>query len=150
MVTGEPAAPVPDPQKELIEELLRGSKVIAIVGASATPGKPSHRVTFYLIQAGFEVYPVNPTIQELGEKKVYPDLKSIPVKIDVVDVFRKSDAVMPIIEEAIAVGANAVWLQEGVINEEAAAKARAAGLKVVMDRCLMKEHRKRTGASNGH
>jgi len=145
MATGEPSAP--DPQKETIEELLKGVRTIAVVGASATPGKPSHRVTFYLIHAGFEVYPVNPTIQELGEKKVYPDLKSIPVKIDVVDVFRKSDAVMPIIEEAIAVGAKAIWLQEGVVNEDAAVKARAAGLNVVMDRCLMKEHRKMTGAT---
>jgi len=137
----------PDPQNGTIEELLKSARTVAVVGASGTPGKPSHRVMFYLIGAGFDVHPVNPTLQQLGDKKVYPDLKSIPAKLDVVDVFRKSDAVMPIVEEAIAVGAKAVWLQEGVINEEAAARARTAGLRVVMDRCMMKEHRRITGSS---
>ena len=135
----------PDPQRDTIEALLRNSRTVAVVGASGTPGKPSHKVAFYLISKGFDVYPVNPTLQQIGEKKVYPDLKSIPAKLDVVDVFRKSDAVMPVVEEAIAAGAKAVWLQEGVVNEEAAARARAAGLKVVMDRCMMKEHRKLAG-----
>jgi hypothetical protein len=97
------------------------------------------------MRAGFEVFPVNPTLKELGGRTVYPDLKSVPVKIDVVDIFRKPDAVLPVVEEAIAAGAKAIWMQEGIFNEEAAARARAAGLEVVMDRCMMKEHRKMRG-----
>ena len=131
-----------DPLAHSIHEVLGTAKTIAVVGASDKPGKPSHRVTFYLMHAGFDVYPVNPTFKELGGKPVYPDLRSIPAKIDVVDIFRRPDQVMPVVEEAIAVGAKAVWMQEGIRNDEAAARARAAGLAVVMDRCMMKEHRK--------
>jgi hypothetical protein len=136
-----------DPHRQTIQELLKGVRTIAVVGASNTPGKPSHRVTFYLMHAGFDIYPVNPTLKELGGRPAYPDLKSIPAgtRIDVVDIFRKPEAVMPVIEEAIAIGAGAVWMQEGIVNEEAAAKARAAGLKVVMDHCIMKEHRMMRG-----
>jgi len=128
-------------------EILKGARTIAVVGASNAPGKPSHRVAFYLMRAGFEVYPVNPAFKELVGRPVYPGLKSLPpgVKMDVVDIFRKPEAVLPIVEDAIAIGAKAVWMQEGVVNEEAAAKARAAGLKVVMDHCIMKEHRMMKG-----
>lgn len=136
-----------DPHRQMMQALLKGVRTVAVVGASNTPGKPSHRVTFYLMHAGFEVYPVNPTLKELGGRPAYPDLRSIPagIRIDVVDIFRKPDAVMPIIEEAIAIGAGAVWMQEGIVNEEAAATALAAGLKVVMDHCIMKEHRMMRG-----
>lgn len=136
-----------DPHRQMIQELLKGVRTVAVVGASNTPGKPSHRVTFYLMHAGFDVYPVNPALKELGGRPAYPDLSSIPAgtRIDVVDIFRKPEAVMPIIEEAIAIGAGAVWMQEGIVNEEAAARARAAGLKVVMDHCIMKEHRMMRG-----
>jgi uncharacterized protein len=137
--------PAPDPQRELIESILRSTRTIAVVGASDKPGKPSHRVYFYLVRAGFEVFPVNPTFKELGGRPAYPDLKSVPAKIDIVDIFRRPEQVMPVVEEAIAVGARAVWMQEGIVNEEAAERARAAGLLVVMDRCMMKEHRRMKG-----
>ncbi|MEM4728193.1 MAG: CoA-binding protein [Thermoplasmata archaeon] len=117
-------------------------RTVAVVGASDKPGRPSHRVTFYLIRAGFEVYPVNPTIKEVGGRGTYPDLRSVPVPIDVVDIFRRPESILPVVEEAISVGAKAIWMQEGIVNEEAAARARVAGLAVVMDRCIMKEHRK--------
>ena len=139
------APPAADPQRQAIDELLRSAKTIAVVGASDKPGKPSHRVAFYLMHAGFEVYPVNPTFKELGGRPAYPDLGSVPVKIDIVDIFRRPEQVLPVVEEAIAVGARAVWMQEGIVNEEAAERARAAGLLVVMDRCVMKEHRRMKG-----
>ena len=129
----------------MIQQLLKSSKTVAVVGVSDTPGKPSHRVAFYMMHAGFEVFPVNPALKELGGRPAYPDLRSIPVKIDIVDIFRKPEAVLPIVEDAIAIGAKAVWMQEGIVNEDAAARARAAGLKVVMDRCIMKEHRRMKG-----
>jgi predicted CoA-binding protein len=135
----------PDPQRQAIDALLRNTRTIAVVGASDKPGKPSHRVTFYLMHAGFEVYPVNPTITELGGRPAFPDLRTVPVNIDIVDVFRRPEQVGPVVDEAIAVGAKAVWMQEGIVNEEAAAKARAAGLVVIMDRCVMKEHRRMLG-----
>ena len=124
----------------MIQQLLKSSKTVAVVGVSDTPGKPSHRVAFYMMHAGFEVFPVNPALKELGGRPAYPDLRSIPVKIDIVDIFRKPEAVLPIVEDAIAIGAKAVWMQEGVINEEAASRAREAGLLVVMDKCMRKEH----------
>lgn len=135
----------PDTDRAMKKELLRTARTIAVVGASNTPGKASHRVFFYLLRAGFDVYPVNPALEELGGRPAYPDLRSIPAKLDVVDIFRKPDAVMPIVEDAIAIGAKAVWMQEGIVNEEAAARARLAGLAVVMDRCIMKEHRRLLG-----
>jgi len=138
---------VPDTDRAKVQNLLRSARTIAVVGASNTPGKPSHRVTLYLIRAGFDVYPVNPTFKELGGRPVYPDLRSIPtgVKIDIVDIFRKPDSILPVVEDAIEIGARAVWMQEGIVNEEAAARARAAGLAVIMDRCMMKEHRRMMG-----
>jgi predicted CoA-binding protein len=139
----------PENDRAVVEGLLRTARSIAVVGASNTPGKPSHRVTFYLIRAGFDVYPVNPALRELGGCPAFPDLKSVPVKLDIVDIFRKPDSVLQIVEEAIAVGARAVWMQEGIVNEEAAARARGAGLAVIMDRCIMKEHRKITGGILG-
>ena len=96
------------------------------------------------MEHGYEVIPVNPNVQEILGKTSYPDLSSIPEKVEVVDIFRKSGEVMPIVEEAIKIGAKAVWMQEGVINEEAAAKARDAGLLVVMDKCMLKEHQRLT------
>jgi len=127
---------------EVIEDILNNSKVIAVVGLSDKPDRPSHDVAAYLKFHGYRIIPVNPTKTEILGEKCYPDLKSIPEKFDVVDVFRRSDAVGPIIDEAIEVGAPAVWLQEGVINEDVAQKALDAGLEVVMDRCMKKEHRR--------
>jgi hypothetical protein len=144
--SGAPAlaagTPPTDPLREQIAAILSSARTIAVVGASDKPGKPSHRVFFYLLHAGFEIYPVNPTFKELGGRPAFPDVCSIPVKLDIVDIFRRPEQVLPVVEEAIAVGAKAVWMQEGIVNEEAASRARGAGLLVIMDRCVMKEHRK--------
>ena len=131
--------------QDVIKELIDNSKVIAIVGLSDKPERPSFGVASYLKEQGYRIVPVNPTRDEIIGEKSYPDLKSIPGDIDIVDIFRRSDAVGPIVDEAIEVGAGAVWFQEGVINEEAAQKALDAGLKVVMNRCLLKEHRRLSG-----
>jgi predicted CoA-binding protein len=111
-----------------------------MVGASSDPEHDSYRVFNYLSEQGYNVIPVNPNIDSLSGHKSYPDLSSVPEQIEVVDIFRKSEHVLPVVEEAIKVGAKAVWMQEGVINEEAATKARDAGLLVVMDKCMRKEH----------
>ena len=129
----------------LEEEILNKYKTIAVVGASPDPERPSYRVAKYLDEQGYKVIPVNPAVKEVMGKISYPTLSSIPGKVEVVDIFRQSEEVMPVVEEAIKIGAKAVWMQEGVINEEAANKARGAGLMVVMDKCMLKEHRRLTG-----
>ncbi len=127
---------------DLEEQIFEDSKVIAVVGLSANPERPSHRVASYLKGNGYIIIPVNPSIEVCLDERCYPDLSSIPVAIDVVDVFRKPEDVLPIVEEAVKIGAKTVWLQEGVINEEAAEFARNAGLRVVSNRCMMKEHQR--------
>ena len=120
-----------------LREILRSVRVIAMVGASPHWNRPSYFAMKYLQAKGFRVIPVNPAAAGeviLGEK-AYASLKDIPVKVDIVDIFRRSDAVPPIVEDAIAIGAKVVWMQLGVRNDEAAARAEAAGLKVVMNRC---------------
>jgi predicted CoA-binding protein len=124
------------------EKVLNSSRTVAVVGLSSKPDRPSYRVASYLKEQGYKIIPVNPAEKEILGELCYPDLASIPESVDVVDVFRRSEEVLPIVEEAIKIGAKAVWMQEGVINEEAAARAREAGLVVVMDRCMRKEHRK--------
>ena len=121
-------------------KILNEYHTVAIVGASPNPERPSYRVTSYLIRKGYHVIPVNPNAQQILGKTSYPDLTSIPEPVEVVDIFRRSEEVMPIVEEAIKIGAKVVWMQEGVINEEAASRARDAGLLVVMDKCMRKEH----------
>jgi predicted CoA-binding protein len=124
----------------VIEDILNNSRTVAVVGLSPDPDRPSHNVAGYLKENGYIIIPVNPGEKEILGEKSYPDLTSIPEKVDVVDIFRKSEDVLPIVREAIKIGAGAVWMQEGVINREAAAEARKAGLKVVMDKCMFKEH----------
>jgi predicted CoA-binding protein len=124
------------------EEILSFSRVVAVVGLSSKPDRPSYKVASYLKEQGYKIIPVNPAEREILGELCYPDLASIPELVDVVDVFRRSEEVLPIVEEAIRIGAKAVWMQEGVINEEAAARAREAGLLVVMDKCMRKKHRK--------
>ena len=119
-----------------------------MVGLSANPERPSNRVASYLKENGYKIIPVNPTEREILGEVCYPDLGSVPDKVDVVDIFRRSEDVPAIVEEAIKTGAKAVWMQEGVINEPAAAQAREARLLVVMDRCMLKEHRKLHGNDN--
>ncbi|AKG53923.1 succinyl-CoA synthetase alpha subunit-like protein [Dehalogenimonas sp. WBC-2] len=122
------------------QQILQQYRNIAVVGASANPDRPSNAVMKYLIESGYSVIPVNPTVDEVLEQKSYPDLLSVTQPVDIVDVFRASDKVMPIVDEAIAIGAKVLWLQESVVNEAAAEKARQAGLFVVMDRCIAKAH----------
>ena len=130
---------------EEIDMLLNTFRTIAVVGISNKLGRPSLTVANYLKSQGYDVIPVNPTLSDVLGVKCYPDLESVPVDIDVVDIFRKPDDVMPVIESAIRKGVKAVWMQEGIVNEDAAGKAREAGLMVVMDRCMLKEHLKRKG-----
>ena len=124
----------------LEEKILREYRTVAIVGASSDPERPSFRVVRYLSKHGYHVIPVNPNEREILGMTCYPNLSSIPEKVEVVDIFRKSEEVMPIVDEAIKIGAKVVWMQEGVVNEEAAAKAGEAGLLVVMDKCMRKQH----------
>ncbi len=122
-------------------KILNEYHTVAVVGASPNPERPSYRVASYLAEHGYHIIPVNPNAQQILGKTSYPDLSSIPETVEVVDIFRRPEEVMPIVEKAIKIGAKAVWMQEGIINEEAASKARNAGLLVVMDKCMRKEHR---------
>ena len=130
-----------NPSDERLKEILDATETIASVGLSGNEDKPSHWVGLYLMGEGFRVIPVNPTVDKILGEKTYPDLESIPEKVDVVQLFRPSEAVMPFVESAIKIGAKVVWMQEGIVNEEAAEKARAAGLEVVMDACMRATHR---------
>ena len=128
--------------KPEISDLLRTARTIAVVGLSSKEWRPSHRVSEYMQNQGYRVIPVNPQETEVLGERAYPDLESVPEKIDIVDIFRRSEYVPPIVESAIQIGARAVWLQEGVYHQAAAARATDAGLTVIMDRCILKEHRK--------
>ena len=122
------------------EIALQRFRRVAVVGISDRPERPSHYVARYLLDAGFDVVPVNPALATVLDRPCYPDLRSIPTAVEIVDVFRRSALVPPVVDEAIAVGAKVIWMQDGVVHEEAAAKARAAGLLVVMDRCMLRDH----------
>ncbi|NLI15826.1 MAG: CoA-binding protein [candidate division Zixibacteria bacterium] len=128
--------------KDTIKDILENCRIIAVVGISDNPDRPSYHVASYMLDSGYEIIPVNPSIEQVLGRKSYPDLLSIPQKVDVIDIFRRSETVGPIVDDAIKIGAKAIWLQEGIINEEACLKAKQAGLKVVMDRCMLKEHSK--------
>jgi predicted CoA-binding protein len=131
------------PATDEITELLKRAKTIAVVGLSDSPLRPSHGVAAYMQSQGYRIIPVNPSIKgALGEKAVGA-LSEIQEKIDIVDVFRRPEGVPEVVDEAIKLGVPAIWLQEGVIHEDAAAKARQAGIFVVMDKCILKEHRRR-------
>lgn len=123
-------------------QMLRHAKTIAVVGLSSKRLRPSHGVAAYLQQQGYRIIPVNPMESEVLGEKAYPSLAAIPEKVDLVDVFRRPDGVPEVVDEAIALGIPYLWLQEDVVHEEAAARARAAGIKVVMDRCILVEHRR--------
>ena len=127
---------------EEIEGILKEGRTVAVVGLSPKPDRPSYVVARYLQAQGYRIIPVNPNTQEILGEKAYPTLLSIPEKVDIVDIFRRPEDVPPVVEEAIKIGARVVWMQEGIVNEEAALRAREAGLKVVMDRCLKKEHQR--------
>lgn len=129
-----------------IRDLLTSARTVAVVGISDDPERDSYMVAEFLQRQGYRVIPVNPrlvalNIQVLGEKP-YASLRDVPEKIDIVDIFRRPETVMPVVEDAIAAGAGAVWMQLSIVNEEAAARAEEAGLKVVMNRCMAVEHRR--------
>ena len=135
--------------KSDVELQLSESKTIAVVGMSPRPERPSHYVAKYLMEQGYNVIPVNPAVEEVLGMKSYPDVVSIPERVDMVDIFRRSSQVPPVVEDAIAAGARFVWMQDGVIHEEAAARARAAGMSVVMDNCTLREHSRIYGTAGG-
>ncbi len=126
---------------EELRQILAASKTIAVVGLSNKPDRPSNEIAAYLKAQGYRIIPVNPTITEALGERAYASLREIPGGVDVVEVFRKSEDVPPIVADAIVIGAKVVWMQEGIVHEEAAARARAAGLKVVMDTCMRATHR---------
>ena len=128
-----------------ITELLKRSKTIAVVGLSSNPLRPSHGVSAYMQAHGYRIIPVNPEIGEALGEPAYPSLLSVPEKIDIVNIFRRSEYVEEIVDQAIQLRVPAVWMQEEVVNEKAAEKARQAGIFVVMDQCILKEHKMRLG-----
>jgi predicted CoA-binding protein len=150
-VAGEGRRPAPEQVTDAVEEdamdraveLMGEARTIAVVGVSDNPSRDSHDVARYLIEAGYDVYLVNPTVdQEVLGRRVYDSVQELPEAVDIVDVFRRSEHVSPVVDDAIEAGAKVVWMQLGIVNEEAAERAREAGLEVVMDRCTKIEHRR--------
>jgi hypothetical protein len=131
--------PSPDP----IADVLKRAKTIAVVGLSSNPLRPSHGVTAYMQTHGYRIVPVNPNIEEALGEKSYGSLLDVPGKIDIVNIFRRSEFVEEVVDQAIQLKVPAIWMQEGVIHEKAAEKARQAGIFVAMDLCILKEHRAR-------
>jgi uncharacterized protein len=132
-------------QSDPIRELLERSKTIAVVGLSNSPLRPSHGVSAYMQTQGYRIIPVNPHIKGALGEKAYPSLLEVPERIDIVNVFRRPQFVEEVVNQAIQLKVPAIWMQEEVIHEEAAGKARKAGIFVIMDRCILKEHRARFG-----
>ncbi len=139
MSAEQASPPFANPGDDEVRALLAGMKRVAVVGISDRPDRASHGIARFLAGIGVEVFGVNPALREVLGRPVFGALADVPGPVDIVNVFRRSDAVPPIVDEAIATGARAVWLQEDVVHPEAAARARAAGLTVVMDRCIYKE-----------
>ena len=125
-----------------IAEILHATRTIAVVGLSGKKFRPSYGVAEYLQRNGYRIIPVNPEESSVLGEKAYPDLDSIPEPVDVVDIFRRAEFVPEIVEAAIRKGAKAIWMQEGVVHEEAARRAEAAGIVVLMNRCILKDHRR--------
>ncbi len=127
---------------EEIAEILKKYRVVAVVGLSEDPSRPSHQVAHYLQQHGYRIVPINPACIEILGEKCYPSLKDVPFPVEVVDIFRKAEAIPAIVAEALEVGAKVVWMQLGLVEIESAQNAKKAGLQVVMDRCMKIEHGK--------
>jgi predicted CoA-binding protein len=132
-------------QVDVIRRLLKQVETIAVVGLSSKKSKAGYYVPAYLKENGYRIIPVNPHLEEALGEKAYPDLPSIPDPVDLVQFFRRPEAIPPFIDDVIDIGADAIWMQLGIVNEEAAQKAREAGLDVVMDACMMVEHRRWRG-----
>jgi predicted CoA-binding protein len=128
------------PEDKELKKLFHDTKTIAVVGLSDNGSKPSNRVAAYLKRHGYKIVPVNPGAEEILGEKSYPDLKSIPIPVDVVDVFRRPEFIPEVADAAVEIGAKVLWLQQGITHEEAAKKARAAGLMVIQDACMLQEH----------
>jgi uncharacterized protein len=133
----------PSPQPDPIADLLQRSKTIAVVGLSNSPLRPSHGVSAYMQSNGYRIIPVNPKIKEALGETAYASLLDVPEKVDIVNIFRRPEFVEEIVDQAIQLKIPAIWMQEEVINEKAAEKGRKAGIFVVMDRCILKEHKAR-------
>ena len=125
-----------------IADILKNYKTIAVVGISSREDRPSYYVSEYMQSAGCKIIPVNPNESQVLGEKCYARLEDIPEHVDIVDIFRRSELVAPVVESAIRIGATAVWMQEGVVDQTAARKAKSAGLAVVVDRCILKEHQR--------
>lgn len=134
--------PLSNATSEEVRQMLQGAHTIAVVGLSDKQDRDSYQVAEYMQRHGYRIIPVNPAVKEVLGEKSYPRLEDIEEKIDIVDIFRKPEAVPEIVASAIAVGATGVWMQEGIAHNAAADQARAAGLQVVMNKCIFKEHRK--------
>jgi len=128
-----------------ISRFLKEYRNIAVVGLSPKAGRPSNQVAAYLLGVGYHIIPVNPGQAEILGLPCYPDLLAVPEPVEIVDIFRHSEDVGPVVEQAIKIGAKVIWMQQGIVNEAAAAKAREAGLKVIMDRCLKVDHQSLIG-----
>jgi predicted CoA-binding protein len=131
------------PQADSVTDLLKKAQTIAVVGLSGNPMRPSHGVTAYMQSQGYRIIPVNPHIESCLGEKAYASLLEVPEKIDIVNIFRRPDFVEEVVDQAIRLKVPAIWMQEDVIHEKAAEKARQAGIFVVMDSCILKEHRAR-------
>lgn len=131
--------------EDAIAQLLQSARTIAVVGLSSSPLRPSHGVAAYMQSHGYKIVPVNPEVTNVLGEKAYASLLDVPEKIDIVDIFRRSEFVPPVVEQAIQLKVPAIWMQEGVIHTQAAEKARRAGIFVVMDRCILKEHHAKFG-----
>ena len=140
---------VPQDSVDPIADILKKCRTIVVVGLSSNPMRPSHEVTEYMQRAGYRIIPVNPNETEVLGEKSYARLEEVPEKVDVVNIFRRPEEVPPVVESAIRIGAPVVWMQLGIENEAAAEKARAAGLAVVEDACILVEHRKRGLGTRG-
>ncbi len=143
MTSGYTAAMVSSLGQDPIGDLLKSSRTIAVVGLSDNPLRPSHGVSAYMQTQGYRIIPVNPNIDEALGEKPYGSLLNVPEKIDIVNIFRRPEYAGEIVDQAIRLKVPAIWMQEGVVNEKAAQKARQAGIFVIMDRCILKEHRAR-------
>ena len=131
------------PQSDLIADLLKRSKTIAVVGLSCNPMRPSHGVSAYMQSHGYRIIPVNPNIDECLGERAYASLLDVPEQIDIVNIFRRPEFVEEVVNQAVQLKVPAIWMQEDVVHQRAAEKARAAGIFVVMDRCILKEHQTR-------
>lgn len=128
------------PPLQQIQAILCNNTTIAVIGLSPKPARPSHQVTKYMLSAGYKIIPVNPGHDEILGQVCYPDVLSVPQNIDIVNVFRRSDQVLPVVQDAITKKAKVIWMQEGIVNEEAARLAEQHGISVIMDRCIKVDH----------